>query len=466
MADLQATGELAAGATAASPTAVATPSAADYPPASQAYWALFVFALSLAVNFTDRGILNLLVEPIKRDLHLSDLQVSLLMGFAFVFFYILLGFPIATLVDTKSRRAIIGVGLTCWGAMTALCGVAQNFWTFFLCRVGVGVGEACTGPATFSMLSDFFPPHRLTRAIAFMSFGTMAGIGLAQIFGAGIIQMLSGVPNLHVPLIGTIHNWQLVFFVVGIPGLAVALLMTTVTEPPRRGRMTKTAAKHKTVPWAEVLRFFAANWKCYGPMFIALAVGALSLSGAAAWGIVFYQRTYHWSAPQTGYVLGTLAVITGPIGLMLGTALAEHYAKRGFDDANMRVARWVSVLALPWGILGPLMPSPWLAVAMTAIGAIIGGMAGAPLNAALQVVTPNEMRGRITAMFLFIFNVIGSGLGPTFIASFTDIVFHDEAKLRYALALSAVLVGPIAAACYWWGMKHYREAVVRAKSWA
>ncbi len=438
---------------------------APYPPLGQAYWALFIFALSLVVNFLDRGIINLLVEPIKRDLHLTDIQVSWLMGFAFVIFYIILGFPIASLVNSKSRRRIVGFGLLCWSGMTALCGVAQNFWSFFLCRVGVGVGEACTGPATFSMLADFFPPEKLTRAIALMSFGSIAGVGLAQMIGAGVIQSLQGVPNLHVPFIGIIHNWQMVFFVVGLPGLIVAALMFTVVEPPRRGRM-KPAADENAVSWMTVLKFVGANGKCYGPILFAVALSTIVFAGSAAWGIVFYQRTYHWSPVQAGYLLGIMVMITAPTGLMIGSWLVERYAARGFDDANMRVAAWASLFSIPWGILSPLMPTPWLALAMSAIGAVIGSIAGAPMSAALQVVTPNEMRGRVSALYLFILNVLGTGLGPTLIATLTDVVFHDEAKLRYSLALSAALVAWVPAVCYWYARKHYREAVVRAKSWA
>ncbi|HXZ68257.1 MAG TPA: MFS transporter [Alphaproteobacteria bacterium] len=446
------------------PQQAAATSSAGYPPLSQAYWALFVFALSLVVNFLDRGIINLLVEPIKRDLHLTDVQVSLLMGFAFIVFYIVLGFPIASLVDSRSRRAIVGFGLFCWSGMTALCGVAQNFWSFFFCRVGVGVGEACTGPATFSMLADFFPPAKLTRAIALMSFGAIAGVGLAQMIGAGVIQSLQGVPDLHVPVLGVIHNWQMVFFVVGLPGLVVAALMFTVVEPPRRGRM-RPKTTEGSISWIAVLKFVAANWKCYGPILFAVGLSTIVFSGSAAWSVVFYQRTYHWTPVQSGYLLGVMVLFTAPTGLMLGSWFTERYAARGFDDANLRVASWAVLFAIPWSIIAPLMPTPWLALLMTGINGVLVSIAGSPISAALQVVTPNEMRGRVSALYLFIINVLGTGLGPTVIATLTDVVFHDEAKLRYSLALSAGLVTWVPAACYWYARRHYRAAFIRAKGW-
>ena len=459
MATIPATGKLAGVASTAD-----AGQAVGYPPLRQAYWALFIFALSLVVNFLDRGILNLLVEPIKRDLHLSDIEVSLLMGFAFVAFYVLVGLPIARLADSRNRRTIMALGLTCWSAMTALCGLAQNFASFFLFRVGVGVGEACTGPSTMSMMSDFFPPHKLPRAIAFMQMGAVVGTGLALVIGAAVIQLVAGVPDLHVPLVGTVHNWQLVFFIVGVPGLIVAALMLTVVEPMRRGRMTKTDA-NKPVPVPVVVKFISGQWKTYVPILLGLALRLTYTVGALAWAVVFYQRTYGWSAQRAGFTLGIVAMITTPIGLLLGSRIAEWYHKRGFDDANLRVVCWVSLVTIPLAAAWPLMPTPVLAISVAAASTLISAMGNPTEFAAIQAVTPNEMRAQVNALNLMVINLIGTGLGPTFIALITDLGFHNEGSLRYAMSLSAAIVGPIAALVFWLGLRHYRRSVVAAKSW-
>ncbi len=454
----------AASARSAQASDAAGAQATEYPPLGQAYWALFIFALSLVVNFLDRGILNLLVEPIKRDLHLSDIQMSYLMGFAFVAFYVVLGLPIARLADSGNRRRVMAVGLTCWSAMTALCGLAQNFLSFFAFRVGVGVGEACTGPSTMSMLSDFFPPRKLPRAIAFMQMGAVVGGGMALIIGAGVIQLVSHVPDLTLPYIGIVHNWQLVFFIVGLPGLIVAALMLTVVEPPRRGRMSKGDSR-KAMPIGQVARFIASHWKTYVPILLGLGLRSAYGAGTLTWAVVFYQRSFGWSAQQAGLALGVLALVSTPIGLIAGSRLAEWYHKRGLDDANMRVVCWVAIATVPLAVAWPLMPTPELALGVALFSGLIGAMAGPTEFAAIQAVTPNEMRAQANALNLMVINIIGTGFGPTFIALITDLVFHNENALRYSMSLSAAIVGPIAALVFWLGIKHYRKSVAEAKAW-
>jgi MFS family permease len=444
--------------------------AGDWPSPGRAWYAVFVFALSLMVNFLDRGILTLLVGPIKRDLHLSDVQMSLVMGFAFVCFYVLLGLPIARLVDAKSRRAIIGIGITVWSFMTALCGLAQSFWQLFSFRIGVGVGEACTGPATYSMLSDLFPKEKLPRAIAVLNFGFYAGTGIALIVGGTITQILSGLPPVTLPVIGTLHSWQLTFCVVGIPGLLVAALMWTVREPQRRGVLLtpatgRTAVAARSVPIREVLAFMRENAGTYVPMYLGMGLQTVLLFGGASWGPAFYMRTYGWTPAKYGLVQGLLALTIMPLGAFMGSLLAERYAKKGFDDANMRVVLLATLVALPGSILFPLMPNATLAVVVSTFALFCHSWNAAPLNAALQITTPNQMRGQMTALFLFVFNIIGFGLGPTFVAMFTDYVFHAESALRYSLVASTSLLGPLGVLIYWLGLKPYARSVARARTW-
>lgn len=442
--------------------AAAPPAAEAWPPASQAWYAVFVLSLSLMINFLDRGIMNLLVPPIKRDLQLSDMQISLLMGFAFVFFYILLGLPVARLVDSRSRKLILASGITIWSVMTGFCGLARSFGLLFVGRVGVGVGEACSGPATYSLLADYFPPEKLPRAISALQLGFVAGTGLASIIGAAIIHLLSASPTYEVPVLGTTYAWQLVFFAVGLPGLIVALLMLTIREPRRRGRLQ---AGVKTLPLKTVVAYLGTNWRVYGPMFLGLALSSIPASGVLAWGATLFQRNYGWSPAEYGTITGFSLLITMPAGLFAGSALAELLARRGYDDANMRVLVLATALGLPGAIAMPLMPSPWVALVLMFLNGVIVSMGAPTQNAAIQVVTPNQMRGQVTALYLFVLNILGFGFGPTFIALFTQYLFHDDAMLRYAMALATAILSPLALIVMWAGMKPYGRAVARARSW-
>jgi MFS family permease len=274
--------------------------------------------------------------------------------------------------------------------------------------------------------------------------------------GAFVIEMLSEFQGIYIP--GTslfIRNWQMVFIVVGLPGLLVAGLMMTVSEPVRRGRITKLM---KPMPLRTVLKYLLQHWKLYAPQFGALAVSAIESSGVRAWQPVFFQRTYDWSAQKTGFFLGIAFVVAAPFGLWAATKLTEHFAKTR-DDANLRVVAIAYTLAPIFAIAGPLMPNPWLALICASLAVMIGIGGAVPQNAALQSVTPNEMRGQVTALYLFVFSVIGGGIGPTFIAVFTDYVIGDDQLLRYALSVSAAIMMPVAAWIMWSGVKHYGREI-------
>ena len=426
-----------------------------YPSAFQAWYAVFAFALAVMINFLDRGILALLVQPIKHDLHLSDVQISLIMGFAFTFFYAILGLPVARLVDRKSRKHIMAIGITIWALMTAVCGFATNFWQLFLARVGLGVGETTSGPSAYSMLSDYFPPAKLPRAIAGMSIGFVAGSGLSMILGAAAIQFIGNRPHVTLPVLGTFFGWQVVLMMVGLPGLVVAAIMLTIKEPKRRGHIVQ-----ESQPIGEVFAYIREHWKIFIPLFAGLGLRSVQMFGVQYWGPAFYQRTYGWSAAQVGYISGLSLLIAMPIGLFLGSWFSERYWNRGQHDANVRVVVWSTAISVPISIFAPLLASPWMFAALTLFNTIILGMAAPVENAAVQNMTPNRMRGQMTFLFLFIMNVIGMGFGPWLIAHLSDYVF-GEAAIRYSLVTTGAVLGIPAIFVFWYGLKPYGDAMKR-----
>lgn len=445
------------GAPAAEPVAAAEP----WPQPRTAWYAISVFALALMFAQLDLGIMSLLVQPIKRDLRLTDTEMSLLLGLAFVLFYMFIGLPLARFVDTRTRKLILATGITVWSLATAGCGLAQNFWQLFACRVGIGAGESINGPATYSMIADYFPKDRLPRAIAVLQLGFIAGGGMSLLIGAFVIHLLADLGDIPVAGIGIVRNWQVVFFLVGLPGLLVALLMLTVPEPRRRGRVMQGPAK--AMPMLLVVRYLLLNWRVFGPMYLGLACSATILAATNLWQAAFFQRTFGWTAPQFGLAAGLLSLLVSPIGLVIGTRLNDRFARAGRDDANMRVLLVAQLVRVPAAILAPLMPNPFLALAFVGVTQA-SAMIGAPSqNAALQVITPNEMRGQVTALYLFVFTVVGTAVGPTVVALITDYVFASPQQIGYAMALAAGVLGPIGAVTYGLGVAPYGRAAAELR---
>lgn len=435
-------------------------SSQPWPPARVAWYAVAVFALVLMFGQLDQGIINLLIQPIKRDFRLLDWQISMLTGLAPVLFYAFIGVPLSRLVDTRTRKYVLSIGIGVSALITATCGLAQNFFQLFLCRVAVGGGNAVNGPGSYSMMSDFFSRERLPKAIAVIQIGFIFGTGAPLILGAFVIGLLANTPAQE--FLGlTIRNWQLVFLGVGVPSLLGALLLLTVPEPPRRGGMV--ADPKTAIPFVQVVGYLFKHWPVYAPMFFGLAMSAVETYGVQSWRPVFFQRTYGWTAQQAGYAIGVSSIVASLLGLVVGASLTQWLAKKR-DDANVRVVAIMYTITPIFAILGPLSPNPWVAVACAAMTALCGLAGAVPQNAALQNITPNAMRGRVTALYLFVFTVIGQGGGPIFIALITNFVIKDESLIRWAMSGSAAVMTPLAALIIWLGVKPYGRAIAALKA--
>jgi len=431
-----------------------------WPRPAVAWYAVAVFALVLMFGQLDQGIIFLLVQPIERDFHLQDWQISMLTGLAPVLFYAFIGVPLSRLVDTRTRKYVLAIGIGVSAAITAAVGLAQNFWQMFLCRVAVGGGNAVNGPGSYSMMSDFFPRERLPRAIAVIQIGFILGTGAPLILGAIVIGILANTPTQD--FLGlTIRNWQLVFIGVGLPSLLGALLLLTVPEPSRRGGMV--ADPKTAIPFVQVVGYLFKHWRVYAPMFFGLAMSAVETYGTNSWRPTFFIRTYHWTAQQAGQVIGWSSIAGSLIGLVVGASLTQWLARKN-DDANVRVVAIMYTMIPIFAILGPLSPNPWVAVACAATTGMCGLAAAVPQNAALQTITPNAMRGRVTALYLFVFTVIGQGGGPIFIALITNFVFKDQSQIRWAMSGSAAVMTPLAALIIWLGVKPYGRAIAALKA--
>jgi MFS family permease len=443
----------------------------SWPSPAKAWYGVGVFTVTLLVLFTNNGVVNLLAELIKRDLKLTDMQVSLSIGFAAACFNAIFLLPVSRLVDIISRRLIIAFGLLTASVASFCSGLAGTFWQLFMARMVGGIGGAGNGPATFSILADYFPPAKLPKALSVLNIGFVYAIAASTLLGGTLIAAVSAMGTLSLPVIGDVRPWQLVFLIIAIPDLLLAFLMlSTVHEPRRRGVRAVTGATPgqpapRVVPVRDVFAFLWDNRAAFGPMFVGLALNSIAMGGAGFWTPQFFMRTYGWGPAQYGIIQGFVLLLIAPIGLIAGGILAERLAKRGYDDANLRVVFIASLLHLPFAILYALMPNPYVAIALSAANIATISIGTGPQNAALQVIVPNEMRGQITALFLFCFTMIGLAIAPTLVAALTQYVFRDESMLRYSIFSIHLIFGPIATAIFWYGLKAYGQAFARARAW-
>jgi MFS family permease len=421
------------------------------------WYTVYMTGIVAIMSQVDRGILALFVQPMKRDFHLSDTQVSILLGFAFTFFYVVGGPPLSRMADRGLRKTVISGCLAVWSTATALCGIAQNFWAFFFCRAVIGGTESGCGPASLSMIADAVPREKLPRAYAIYNSGFLGGQALSLVIGGVLIGLLAAVPTIEIPGIGKLHNWQLVFIMLGIPGLLVAAVFaTTVPEPQRKG-----GSRPGGYPLREVIRFVSSQRALHLPLIIGVLCMSFQTYGLNAWMPAFYDRTYGWGPAVVGPLLGIVTLTASTLGLFAGARLAEYLGKR-YDDANLRTLCIAQTLPIPLFVIAPLMPSPWLALGCNALAGFINVMGGPGYNAALNISSPNEMRSQINVMYFIMMNAIAGSLGPTLVALVTDYIAHSEADLRYVLSGFRLLLGPLAGFFIWKAAKPY-AALYRQK---
>jgi MFS family permease len=435
-------------------------------PSSRTAWrTLWILSLVLGLSQIDRNILSLLLQDIKHDLTgptgkpITDAEMGLLIGLAFSIVYLFLSFPLSLISDRKNRKTMIALGVAFWSLCTAACGLARSFWPMFYARAGLGAGEAVNGPATYSLLGDSFPREKLPRAMAALNLGFIAGTALSLILGAGVIAAVSKVHTV-LPIFGEMRSWQLVFFAIGIPGLLVAALTMTITEPARQG-----VSRQRLTGWRsffEVAPFLFRNGRFYGCMFASVFITGVITYGSLNFRAAFFARTYHWPAQQYGLVYGVASLITSALGLFVGTWLCERW-NRKHNDGNMRVALLAYVLSAPLNAVFTLMPTGWLAVLCGSVGAGLALMAAPPVVAALQSVTPSNVRAQVNSLYLLLFSGITGIIGPWFIGWLTDLQ-HDEKKLGLVIAVTSAIGLPISVAIMSFTIKPFGQMIARIKA--
>lgn len=375
---------------------------------------LAVLILAYTFNFLDRQILGILAGAIKKDLGLTDSQLGLMGGLAFALFYTGLGIPIAALADRSSRTWIMTGALTLWSGFTAACGLATGFWSLFLCRMGVGVGEAGGVAPAYSLISDYFPAAQRARALAAYSFGIPLGSALGILFGG---------------LIAHAVDWRAAFLAVGLAGVVLAPIFRLIVREPPRGE-TEGA---RPIPEPGGVRRLMAK-RSFWLISLGAAASSVCGYGVAFWLPSFFERSLGMGLVDRSLFLGAMTLVGGVIGVWAGGVLGDRLG-RARPEAYLLIPAVAFVIALPCFVLAVQATSLWLAFLLFLIPTGLNLVWLGPVITAVQHLVPAAQRSVASACFLFVNNLIGLGLGTWYFGAVSDALSPrlGAESLRYAI---------------------------------
>lgn len=397
----------------------------------RAWRAIWLLLLIYMVNHIDRQVMYILVEPVRRDLQLSDLQMGWIVGGGFALFYTFTGIPIGWIGDRTDRRKLISVALALWSAFTVASGLSRSFWQLMIARLGVGVGEAGCTPPAHSMISDLLPPEKRASGLAFYQLGVPLGTLFGLAFGGVIADAL---------------DWRMAFFIVGSPGLLLAVVARrSLPEPPRGGMEGATDASVQ--PLGEVARFLG-GLPSLRHSLIGNSLQTLPLAAFASFNPAYLQRVHGLSLSEIGLSLGLIAGCIGGGSVLLSGYLSDRLSRR-----DVRWIFWLPMLgalvSVPFSVLSYLAETPAIAIGGIAAATAFNHLYSALGHAQVQSLAKPRMRAIFSAIALFSMNLVGFGLGPVLVGTLSDLL-GGGGQLRWAL-LS--LIG-----CMPWAACHYALA--------
>lgn len=413
--------------TGAGPTALST--------AARRY-ALVILAVVYMFNFVDRQILAILLPAIREEFQVSDAWLGFLTGPAFAMFYIVLGIPVARYADRHNRRNLIALAVAVWSGMTALSGLAANFVQLALARVGVGIGEAGCSPPAHSMIADYYPPEQRSTAMGVYTVGISAGIMLAYLAGGWVAQNI---------------GWREAFFVVGVPGLLLALVVWATVVEPKRGHSEGREAAGERPPWFDTLRFL---WRRRSFVHMTVAAGLSSFVGYSVINFMpsFLVRSFGMDVGTLGLWLGPILGIAGGAGFFLGGYIADHLGQTSHKKALTFIGLTVLLTAVPYAMM--FLSNSWMvAILFFIVPACTSNVYLAPVLAQAQGLVSLRMRAVTSALALLIINVIGLLTGPQLtgiLSTMLEPQFGEEA-MRYSLLTVTSVMLP-------WAAYHYMRA--------
>lgn len=400
---------------------------------ARSYWpTVAVLTFVATLGYLDRALLSYLVEPIRHDLGISDLQLSFLLGFAFILLYGVMTIPMGYLADRFSRRSIIAAGAFGWSAMTIVSSTSRSFWQLFAGRVGLGMGEAVLPPAGLSLIRDVVPPAARSRAISLYNLVALnVGTGLAGLCAGGLMVAAQRGYFADIPFLNTLRPWQAALFWPGAIGLFASLLVLTIREPARPVRVGPASG----AGFADAIRHVRANAALYATVLGAVAFANMATTGWSAWLPAAIGRRWGLTPPEIGPMLGTMQLILGSIGAISIGWIMDHFKGRRVDGA-LRVAAVASLIHLVpamFTLLAPNLAMLWTGAALKVL--INGGVTIVSLVVVAEI-TPARLIGKVSAVFYLMVNLLGNALGPTVFALVARLFFTGKEAMGQAMLVA------------------------------
>ncbi|HEV8014739.1 MAG TPA: MFS transporter [Stellaceae bacterium] len=428
---------------------------AKYPSAGVAWYALICLLLLYFMYFVDRNILTLLVAPVRKDLDINDSQIGLLNGYSFSLLNGLFAIPFGWYADRRTRKNVLIFGITLWGCSTVASGFTTTFTELMLTRMGLGLGEAALAPVAFSLISDYFPKDKRGRAVGIYGIGGFGGIGLSYLIGGAVLAMFRGVNTVDLPVVGTTSLWHAAFIAVGFITLLLALLTSTIREPPRLESTQKVTTGTTEVGfWAHIRTHWQAFWLVIGAY---TCLGILAI-GWFAWLPSYFIRVFHMPPVQAGIQVGWTTTIAGVTGAVVGGFIADRLMKRGAHggkvlNLTIMFSCWIVCAIGIW-----MSDSIAMSLVWTFIFTFADGIGFMQYGNIMQEMFPVHLRARSVAAWGVCSSMFSYGVGPLLFGLSTDFVFHGDDGLRYALGLVSLPIIVIGLACAWFARRPYDRA--------
>lgn len=434
---------------------VAQPADADriWPSRWQAWLTIALLFLASIVSVIDRQILSIVTDPVRADLGISDVQISLLQGLAFGLFYASMGVWLGLVADRTNRRNLIIFGILLWSLATIGGGIAANFGQFFTSRMLVGLGEAALSPAAISIIADLFEPGKRGRPIGVFLMGQAVANGIALAIAGTVLKAAAAGHFAAVPLLGALTPWRLLFVICGLGGALIGLAFFIIREPAR-GMAVRSGGLGGQVRHS--LSYLASNWRQFAGLYLGFAIYFLGAYGAGSWQIVFVSRQYRLSPAEVSLIFGPLAIVFGLAGPLVGGWLVDKVVRRSGIGGLLRLLSFVPLLAIP-SALAVFAPNAHVAIFLAATQAGCSAMVGSATLAYLQSAMPAELRGFSVSLTGLVNTLLGLAIGPMLVALTTQHILMDDSKVGWAICFVAVPAFCLSAALYGWAARGRRR---------